>query len=166
MKLQHLIVLESLNVETVVDVFIKNVFKLHELSDIIISDHDSQFVSMFWKILCTRLKIEAWLSTAHHSETNDQIENVNSIMKQYLWMYCSYFQDNWKRWFSLTEFSANNMKNKSISMTFFYVTYEQDSQLEFESQIEIDDHDFMIKWLQQIDTNNFADRMKKIMKLL
>ena len=46
-KLQHLIALEFLDVETVVDVFIKNVFKLHELSDMIVSDHDSQFVSMF-----------------------------------------------------------------------------------------------------------------------
>jgi hypothetical protein len=81
-------------------------------------------------------------------------------------MYCSYLQDNWKRWLSLTEFSANNMKNELISITFFYVTYEQDSQLEFESQIKIDDHDLTIKWLQQINTNNFADRMKKIIELL
>ena len=66
----------------------------------------------------------------------------------------------------MTEFSANNIKNKSISVTFFYTTYEYDSQLEFESWIEIDDHDFMIKWLQQIDVNNFADRMKKITELL
>ena len=51
-------------------------------------------------------------------------------------------------------------------MTFFYVIYEQDSELEFESQIKIDDHDLMIKQLQQINVNNFADRMKKITKLL
>ena len=45
----------------------------------------------------------------------------------------------------LTEFSANNIKNESTDMIFFYITYEQDSQLEFESWIEIDDHDLMIK---------------------
>ena len=66
----------------------------------------------------------------------------------------------------MTEFSVNNMKNELTDMTFFYMTYEQDSQLEFESQIKINDHDFMIKQLQQIDTNNFADRMKKITELL
>ena len=60
-------------------------------------------------------------------------------------MYCLYFQDNWKRWFFLTEFSTNNIKNKLTDMTFFYMIYEQNSQLEFESWIEIDDHDFMIK---------------------
>jgi len=59
MKLQHLIALESLDVEHVVDAFIKNVFKLHELPDMIISDCGSQFVSTFWRTLYTRLKIKA-----------------------------------------------------------------------------------------------------------
>ena len=40
-KLQYLIALEFLDVDTVVDVFIKNVFKLHELSDTIVFDYDS-----------------------------------------------------------------------------------------------------------------------------
>ena len=46
------------------------------------------------------------------------------------------------------------------------MTYKQDSQLEFESWTEINDHDFMIKQLQQIDTNNFADWMNKLTDLL
>ena len=64
------------------------------------------------------------------------------------------------------KFSANNTKNELINMILFYVTYKQDLQLEFESQTEINDHDLMIKQLQQIDMNNFADKMKKITKLL
>ena len=70
-KLQHLITLEFLDVETIIDVFIKNVFKLHELSDTIISDCNNQFVSMFWKTLYTRLKIETWLSITHYFKIND-----------------------------------------------------------------------------------------------
>ena len=118
------------------------------------------------KTLCTWFKIEAWLLTVFHSETDNQIKNTNTIMKQYLWMYCSYLQNDWERWFFLTEFFVNNMKNESIDVMLFYVTYKQDSWLEFESWIKIDDYDLMIKWLQQIDVNNFADSMKKIMKLL
>ena len=45
MKLWYFIALEFFDVETIIDTFIKNVFKLHELSDIIISDHNNQFVS-------------------------------------------------------------------------------------------------------------------------
>ena len=97
MKLWHFIAFEFFNVETIVDAFIKNVFKLHELSDTIISDYDNQFVSMFWKMLYTRLKIEAQLSITHHLKMNNQTENMNLIMKQYLQMYCSYLQDDWER---------------------------------------------------------------------
>ena len=47
--------------------------------------------------------------------------------------------------------------NESTSIISFYMIYEQNSQIEFESQTEIDEHSLMIKQLQQIDTNNFAD---------
>ena len=40
---------------------------------------------------------------------------------------------------------TNNTINESMSVTLFYVTYKQDSQIKFELQTEIDEHDFMIK---------------------
>ena len=56
--------------------------------------------------------------------------------------------------------------NELTSVTSFYTIYEQNSQIEFESQIEINEHSFMIKQLQQINTNNFADQMNKLTNLL
>ncbi len=117
-------------------------------------------------MLCTWLSIEAWLSTAFHPKTDDQTKNTNTIMKQYLWMYCSYLQDDWEKWLSLAEFTANNMTNESTGVISFYATYGQNPWLEFKSQTKIDDHDLMIKWLQQIDANNFADWMNKLTNLL
>jgi len=166
MKMKHMISLKLLNVIEIAEVFIQNVFKLHELSDMIISDCENQFIAIFWKTLCTWLDIEAWLSMMFHSETDNQMKNTNTIMKQYLWMYYSYLQDNWKKWLSLAEFMINNMTNESTNVTLFYMTYEQDSWIEFELQTEINEHDFMIKWFQQIDVNNFADWMNKLTDLL
>ena len=157
MKMRHMISLKMLDVIEVAKVFTKNVFKLHELSDMIVSDHEDQFISTFWKTLCKQLQISAWLLTAFHSETDEQTEIANTIMKQYLQMYCSYLQDDWEKWLPLAEFTTNNTTNKSTDITPFYAIYEQDPQIGFESQTEIDEHDFMIKQLQQIDTNNFAD---------
>ncbi len=132
----------------------------------IISDHKDQFIIIFWKMLCTWLSIEAWLLTAFHFKTDDQMKNINIIMKQYLQMYCSYLQDDWEKWLSLAEFMMNNMINESMSVTLFYMIYEQDSWIRFESWTKINEHDFMIKQLQQIDTNNFADQMNKLTDLL
>ena len=47
--------------------------------------------------------------------------------------------------------------NELISIISFYVTYRQNSQIEFESWIEINEYDFMIKQLQQIDMNKLTD---------
>ena len=123
-KMRHMISLKTLDIIEVAKAFTKNVFKLHELPDTIVSDREGQFVLTFWKTLCKRLNIEAWLLTAFHPETDDQTENANMIMKQYLWMYCSYLQDDWEKWLSLTEFTVNNMMNKSTNVILFYMTYE------------------------------------------
>ena len=71
MKMRHMILLKSLDVIEIAEVFIWNVFKLHELSDMIISDHKDQFIVIFWKILCTWLEVEAQFLTVFHSETDD-----------------------------------------------------------------------------------------------
>ena len=165
-KMRHMIFLKLLDVIEIVKVFTQNVFKLHKLSDMIISDHESQFVAIFWKILYIWLEIDSWLSMTCHSETDDQTENANVIMKQYLWMYCSYLQDDWKKWLSLVKFITNNMMNESTDVTLFYTIYKQNSWIEFESQIKIDEHNLMIKQLQQINVNNFADQMNKLTDLL
>ena len=84
MKMKHMIFLKLLNIIEIAEVFIWNVFKLHELSDMIISDHEDQFIVIFWKTLYIQFEIEAWFLTAFHSETDNQTENTNVIMKQYL----------------------------------------------------------------------------------
>ena len=124
MKMRHMIFLKLLDIIEIAEAFIWNVFKLHELFDMIISDHKDQFIVIFWKMLCTWFKIEAWLLTMFHFETDDQTENMNIIMKQYLQMYCSYLQDDWEKWFSLAEFITNNMMNESTDVISFYMTYK------------------------------------------
>ena len=83
-KIRHMILLKLLNIIEIAEIFIQNVFKLHRLSDTIIFDCRDQFIAIFWKTLCTWFRIEAWLSMMFHSETDDQTENTNVIIKQYL----------------------------------------------------------------------------------
>ena len=47
MKMRHMIFLKLLDIIKVVEAFIQNVFKLHELSDMIISDYKNQFIMIF-----------------------------------------------------------------------------------------------------------------------
>jgi urease alpha subunit len=86
---------KSTSAEETARLLINQIWKLHELSSIIVSNRDSQFVSLVWKTICRVLKINAKLSTAFHSETNDQSEIANQKMKRYLRNYCNYQQDDW-----------------------------------------------------------------------
>ena len=47
-KIRYMIPMESINTILVAEYFIKYVFKLHGLPNLIISDYRSQFVSDFW----------------------------------------------------------------------------------------------------------------------
>ena len=46
-KMRYMIFLKLLNIIEIVKVFIQNVFKLHELSDMIIFNHENQFITIF-----------------------------------------------------------------------------------------------------------------------
>jgi hypothetical protein len=51
MKMRYMIFMKSINAISVVECFIKHVFKLHGLPNLIISDCRSQFVLDFWQAL-------------------------------------------------------------------------------------------------------------------
>jgi len=66
-----------------------NVFRYHCFPKLILSDHGSQFSSLFWISLCSSLYAKARLATAHHQQTNGQVERANSVIEQYIRCYCS-----------------------------------------------------------------------------
>ena len=86
---------KKLNAEGLANLFLKHVWKHHGLSQSIVSNHRSQFISNFWGFLCKRLEVTAQLSTAWHLETVSQTERVNSVMEQYLCAFVNYLQNDW-----------------------------------------------------------------------
>ena len=72
-----------------------------------------------------KLNVKLNMSTAFHPQTDSQSEILNQILKQYLWTFCNYHQDDWLELFLFAEFSYNNSINTSMKMTLFYADYEQ-----------------------------------------
>jgi len=66
------------------------VFKDVGIPQKVISDRGPQFVSRFMKKLCHRLGVERNPLTAYHSQTDEQTEQVNQELEQYLRLYCNY----------------------------------------------------------------------------
>nr|GEW19501.1 zinc finger, CCHC-type [Tanacetum cinerariifolium] len=68
----------------VVNAFMDPVYKLHGLPQVIVSDRDKVFLSLFWKELFKVLDVSLHYSTAYHPQSNGQTEMVNRCLKTYL----------------------------------------------------------------------------------
>src|SRR5437016_5857197 len=69
-KIFHFVPVRSLCAEELADAFIDRIYSLHGAPDTIVSDRGTQFVSMFWKHLCARLKTKLTPLTAFHQQTD------------------------------------------------------------------------------------------------
>ncbi|MBW0559185.1 hypothetical protein O181_098900 [Austropuccinia psidii MF-1] len=110
--------------------FIKNIFSKNGLPSSILSDRGPLFVSSFWANPCQQRKISRDLSTAYHPETDGQTETVNQILEQYLWMYVSYYQDDWNTWLPLAEFAYKNSDHSSTKQSPFFTFYGRNLQFD------------------------------------
>jgi hypothetical protein len=81
---------KTCNFEKIARLYVKYIWKLHNLPRIIVSDRGFQFVSKFWKHLIKRLEIIALLSIVYHFKTDKQIEIANFFLEQYLRGHVSY----------------------------------------------------------------------------
>ncbi len=123
---------DETTVEKTAQLLINHVWKLHELSSIIISDRESQFVSNVWKFVCQTLRINVKLSIAFHSEIDEQSEIANQEMKRYLRSYCNYQQDDWSKWLSMIEFAFNAATFAFIELFVFMTNYDFESRMSFD----------------------------------
>ena len=61
----------------IVDIFLKEIFRLHGIPKEIISNRDAKFTGKFWRSLFYGLEKELNFSTAYHLLTDRHIERVN-----------------------------------------------------------------------------------------
>ena len=54
------------------DIFMKEIFRLHGIPNVIISDRDLKFAGNFWKSLFKGLDNKLNFSTAYHQQTDGQ----------------------------------------------------------------------------------------------
>jgi hypothetical protein len=112
---------------------IQHVWKLHELLITMISNRDSQFISLIWDTICKMLKIKAKLFIAFHSETNEQSEIFNQEMKRYLRAYVNHQQNDWVDWLFMTEYVFNVFISAFTQISSFLANYDFESRMSFDS---------------------------------
>ena len=74
----------------VAQTLLDHIFQHHGLPTAIVSDRDTQFVSMLWTEVCRLVKITQRLSTAFHPETDGTMERANQKLETYLCIFTSF----------------------------------------------------------------------------
>ena len=161
-KMRHLVSTATMKVKEVTNTYYAHVWKHHSLSEFFLSDWGTQFTSDVWSHLCQMLKIDVKLFTAYHSETDSQTEWMNTVMKHYLWAFCNYMQNDWVKWVSGTEFSANNAPSAITLALPFLANSGQNPHLEFEPSESLLTDIITQSWVKLINVENFTKRMKEL----
>ena len=65
----------------IANIFMQNIFKLHGVPKMIISDYDVKFTSAFWKALFEGLGTQLHFSTTYHPQMDGQAERVNQVVE-------------------------------------------------------------------------------------
>ena len=123
-KMIHLVATSDVpSSELTAKLLLFNVFKYHGFPKVIVSDHGSQFSAEFWTALCSYINAKPNLATAHHQQSNGQVERANAVIEQYLRCYCSLTQHDWFFYLPFCEITYNDSIHKSIGKTPFVANY-------------------------------------------
>ena len=114
-KMAHFIpTITHVTAEGMARLFRDHVYKLHGLSRVILSDMDVRFTSRFCDALHGLLVTRLAMSTAFHSQTDEQTERVNQILEDMLRHYVNPVQDDWDELLAMVEFAYNSSWQESV----------------------------------------------------
>ena len=151
---QYIFTVKTVTAVQLTDLFYEKIVCCFETLREVMSDQDSVFTSVFWSDLCYHMKMKCRLSTVFHSQTDEQTECQNQMLKHYIRCYCSDEQDNWASLLSLAEFAYQNEIQTSIECSLFYAMYDYHSTIHYveddSRKEEMSAAKKQIKWIHEI----------------
>jgi transposase InsO family protein len=123
-KAAHFIPLKTTHrAAEVVDIFLKEVARLHGIPQRIVYDRDPKFTSNFWKGLFKGFGTNLKFSTTYHPESDGQTERVNRVIEDMLRMYVMDKPSKWEDYLHLVKFAYNSGYHTSLKMSPFEALY-------------------------------------------
>jgi len=103
--------------------YLNNIFKLHGLPTVMVSDTDKIFTSNIWQELFKLLGTDLRMSSAYHPQTDGQTERVNQCLETYLRCFLHACPAKWSQWLALAEYWYNTSFHSSLGQSPFLVLY-------------------------------------------
>lgn len=126
-KYAHFIPLKHpFTVKSVVEVFVREVIKLHGLQETMVSDRDKVFLSHFWSALFKNQGTASHKSTAYHPQSDGQTKVVNRCLEAYLRCFSGRKPSSWVQWLPWAEYWYNTSHHSDTSTIPFKALYGHD----------------------------------------
>ena len=123
-KMIHLIpTTTELLTKGLIDIYLKQIWKLHGIPKKVTSDRGPQFALELMKELCTWLGIQQNLSTTYHPQTDGQVKQSHQEMETFLHHYVNHLQDDWEDWLAITKYQYNDKIHSITGHMLFYLNY-------------------------------------------
>jgi hypothetical protein len=103
--------------------FLDNIYRLHGMPKVIISDRDKIFISTFWRQLFKLADTTLNLSSSYHPQTDGQTERLNQCLETYLRCLVHANPHKWSAWLPQAEFWYNTNFHSSLGRSPFEVLY-------------------------------------------
>jgi hypothetical protein len=107
----------------VAQAYMNNVFKLHGLPKVIISDRDPIFTSTLWQELFRLSDTALHMSSAYHPQTDGTTERINQCLEAYLRCSVHSCPQKWSLWLPLAEYWYNTAYHSTLGKSPFEVLY-------------------------------------------
>ncbi|RDX68176.1 hypothetical protein CR513_52860, partial [Mucuna pruriens] len=134
-KMIHFIACSKTNDATHVDLFFKEVVRLHRLPRTVVSDRDVRFLGYFWMILWNKLGTKLLFSTVAHPQADGQTEVMNRILATLLHVI---IQKNlkWGKCLPHIEFAYNRTVHSTSYFPFEIVEFVKELHAKVQANIE------------------------------
>ena len=103
--------------------YIREIVRLHVVPVSIVSDWVPRFTAHFWKSFQRAMGTQLMMSTAFHSQTDDQSERTIQVLDDMLRACVLYLKGRWEEYFPLVEFTYNNSYQANIQMAPYEALY-------------------------------------------
>jgi hypothetical protein len=123
-KFSHFIPLKHpFTAATVAKLFMDQIYRLHGLPKVIISDRDRIFTSKLWQLLFKSAGSELRFSSSYHPQTDGQTERVNQCIETFLRCFVHACPASWSQWISVAEYWFNTSTHSALGRSPFEVLY-------------------------------------------
>ena len=108
---------------SVAQLYMDNVYKLHSMPKVLISDRDKVFTSSFWRNLFRLAETTTNTSSSYHPQTDGQTERLNQCLETYLRCFVHSKPKDWAKWIALAEYWYNTSYHSALGRSSFEVLY-------------------------------------------